>query len=593
MRIYQWQLIIVGVVLLVYIHTLGFPFRFYDEDIIYKELIFPISHNVWELGTYIKEFGLMVHFEASSVFYSKLSNLRCNPVNTFITMVVQMLFQKQAFLYHALSLILHILNSLLLFKVIKKMTENKTLSFLCTLLWALNPLNVESVVFATNWASLLSSLAAFSVFYLTVFCEKKWVPVFLLSLFCFFNTEHVIMLPLIIQLYLYWKQQSPLKSLPVWLAFLIYLIYFVLSPGYSNLHQEFVFERLLWFVPQVLVHNILLVLFPIHLSLDQSATVKFALELINPYSIACVLYTIALILSLFLFGSMRIILLPALIAAVPFLHIISPLYNIVSERYFYFPLFFLVIGLAAVLNNVKQKAYVVPLLSCLLVLLSLRAYIRSYDWRDNYTLFLSTLKEAPNDLYRGLRYATLAGLCGQTIQQGPHCKEYLDRSLKYLDAVLDREERPAVNIIKYYGVDDATAKIKATYIKGFLGLSPGEKFPQKILQPYSDKLQDSQMFALYLAYLLQTNQLDEAEKMSKRLYKLKVSPPILIGLSVVEQKKYKNLEKAEEYLLQAFDLFKYDQTVLQELVRFYGDTNQVIKHDRFFRLYMMRNHVKY
>ena len=62
MKKYQWQLIITAVILLVYIHTLGFPFRAYDEDLIYKELIFPIPHNVWELGTYIKEFGLMVYF---------------------------------------------------------------------------------------------------------------------------------------------------------------------------------------------------------------------------------------------------------------------------------------------------------------------------------------------------------------------------------------------------------------------------------------------------------------------------------------------------------------------------------------------------
>ena len=594
MKKYQWQLIITGIILLFYIHTLGFPFRFYDEDLIYKELIFPIPHSLWELCMYIKEFGLMVYFEASSAFYSKISNLRCNPVNTFVTMVIEMFFQKQAVLYHMFSLLLHILSSLLLFKIIKRITENKVLSCICTLLFALHPLNVESVVFATNSLALLTYLLAFTTFYLCVFKEKtNKLLLFLCPLFSFFCTEHVIMLPVVIQLYLYWKQKSPFKSLPVWGAFFLYLIYFVLSPGHSNLHQEFVLQRLFWFVPQVLVHDILLAILPIRLSLDQGATVKFALELINPYSIACVLYVLAMILSILLFRPMRVILLPALIVAIPFLHIVSPLYNIVSERYFYFPLFFAVLGIAIVLKDVAYKRYVIVLLSCALAFSAVRTYCRSLDWQNNYTLFLSTLKTAPNDLYRGLRYAVFAGLCGVNIQPGPHCNDWKNKSIEYLDKVIAKEERPATDIIKYYGIDDATAKIKATYIKCYLGLNPADKFPQRILQPYSDKIQDSQMFSLYLTYLVQTGQLDEVEEISKRLFKTKISPPVLVGLSIVEQRKYNNLEKAEYYLMQAFKLFKYDQTVLQEIVRFYGETKQTAKYDRFYRLYLLRNHVSY
>ena len=51
------QLFIIGLVITgFYIHTLFFPWRHFDEQIIYNELIYPIPKNLTEFFYYIKNF---------------------------------------------------------------------------------------------------------------------------------------------------------------------------------------------------------------------------------------------------------------------------------------------------------------------------------------------------------------------------------------------------------------------------------------------------------------------------------------------------------------------------------------------------------
>ena len=111
------------IVFIFYAHTLNYPWRDFDENIIYKELILPIPRNLNELISYVKEFGLMVYFEASNPFYSSVSNLRVNPVGVFLTMFVEMCFQKNPFLYHCLSLFLHMVNSALLWCCLRRVVK--------------------------------------------------------------------------------------------------------------------------------------------------------------------------------------------------------------------------------------------------------------------------------------------------------------------------------------------------------------------------------------------------------------------------------------------------------------------------------------
>ena len=593
---YVWLGLIVA---LFYIHTIPYPFRVYDEDLIYNETIFPIPQNISELFLYIKEFGLNAYFEASSSFYSHIANLRCNPVNTFLTMFVEMIFKKSSHYYHLFSLVLHIASTVLLFKILNNITffsTHRNINFLLALLWALHPLQIESVVFATNWLALVTYLLAFYIFYLTCFTQQttlKKILLFVLTLFAFFTCEHVVFLPFVILSYLMVAGKPLLNAVPVLGSFVVYFIYFICNTTASNLTSGYHLERIFWFAPQVFIHNILLLLVPWHLTLDQSSLVKVSSQFLHAYPLFCTLVCITLVVCLFVFKNVRLLLLPALIAFLPFTHILSPLYNITSERYFYFPTFFLVIGLCHLFERAKSKERLLVIFSLLVTVLfvySVRTYARTYDWRNNQYLFSSAVNEAPNNLYRGLRFATLAGLCGLEIKPGPECAAYVYNANQSLDIVLNAEIRKQPNIIKYYGLDDMVMKARAAYVKAYLltSIKPPDNFA--ILTPYIDYVRDSQMLDYYLVYLTYHNDLDRIEELCKNLYKTKISSPVLKGLSFVEEKKYKNYKKAEEYLLQAHKLFPYNATVMQELVRLYETIGDKEKRDKFNYKYEIRTH---
>ncbi len=108
------------IVFLFYAHTIPYPFRDFDESIVFKELIFPVPQSLHELVEYGKQFGFKTYFESSNIFYSKIGNLRCTTINSFLSMFIQLLFQKRAWCYHLFSLSLHLVNSALLWLCLRR-----------------------------------------------------------------------------------------------------------------------------------------------------------------------------------------------------------------------------------------------------------------------------------------------------------------------------------------------------------------------------------------------------------------------------------------------------------------------------------------
>jgi hypothetical protein len=230
------------------------------------------------------------------------------------------------------------------------------------------------------------------------------------------------------------------------------------------------------------------------------------------------------------------------------------------------------------------------ILSLLLLFYSTRAYLRTFEWSNNTSLFLSACREAPNDLFRGLRFAILAGLCNIGSPQNTECSKYMDQAITALNNVMNLPDKPCPDIIKYYGLDTQSQKGKAAYILSYVLIEQKVKDPYILLRPYMKTLTDTQIAHHYLAYLIQSNQLDEAEQLCTRIYKLRKSPPALIGLSVVAERKYHDNIQAEKYLLEALSMFKYDTVVIQEIIRFYQETNQPEKASQYWRLYKLRIH---
>src|SRR3990167_7177592 len=107
---------------LFYFHTLFYPVKAFDEITPFKETFLPVCFSFTEILELISRLGLKHHFEASNTLYSNIVSFRCNPFGNLVQLLVQLAFQKQLLIYRSYSLTLHVLNTILVFFILNKIT---------------------------------------------------------------------------------------------------------------------------------------------------------------------------------------------------------------------------------------------------------------------------------------------------------------------------------------------------------------------------------------------------------------------------------------------------------------------------------------
>ena len=640
-----------------FLHTLNYPWKHFDEQIIYKETLLPAPDSFLQIIDYLHYLGPNNYIEASNPFYSIIYSIR--RTNVPFDLLIFWLFKKSALVYHIFSLTLHILNCFICFLIINKTsllsaskisnTNRLILVSLLTLLFGLNPLNIESILFASNFGALITYLFCllFLLYYISLnhhvtnassgLSLRHSLLLFLLYLFPLFLNEYSVTLPVILFLYLFssylfYNQKAKYKDailftfkriLPLLLALGIFIISFLLPPV-NKIPQEnnllITFERIFWLSPQIFFHFIKLILFPIKLSIDQTDLVKISSSLFDSYAVFCSLFMYTLIIlsliSLFFikrkfFYYFFITFFLFFLSLLPFLHIISPIYNLASERYLYLPLFFLIFGLSHILFLIIRKSLswqssTMVLLFFTVCIFSTRSYMRTSDWKDSVSLFTSAFKEAKSDLIRGLRLQMLGGVLLSDYKDIESQKKgnkfiiegavILERSLSKLENEKNQCKEKLPQIIKAYGLDPKSRQAKTAYLLTFtkLGLEGNIKSAYEFFKPYMQDLSvmDTQILDLYLGLLFATNNLDEAEKLLNYGLKNRPSPTLFIALSELYKRKYNDLSKVEVFLKESFKYFPYDARTLESLKNFYLHTKKLDDYALFSYLYGLRIHSK-
>ncbi|MDZ7935646.1 MAG: glycosyltransferase family 39 protein [Emticicia sp.] len=146
---------------------------------------FPVWQNtfVWDdkpyiiLNDYVKNFdlkGLLTEYHVGNY----------HPLTMLSLAIEYALVKEQTWLYHLDNLILHTLNSWLVFKLIQKLNGNFWVSFFTGALFAIHPLHVESVAWAAERKDVLYTIfILLSIWYYIKFDEtqdKKWYAVSIL-----------------------------------------------------------------------------------------------------------------------------------------------------------------------------------------------------------------------------------------------------------------------------------------------------------------------------------------------------------------------------------------------------------------------------
>ena len=305
---------------------------------------------------------------------------------------------------------------------------------------------------------------------------------------------------------------------------------------------------------------------------------------------------------------------PFFLSLLPFLHILSPVYNLCSERYLYLSLFFLIFGLSHLLfylysNPARSMAWhtaTIVILFLVLCSLSTRAFFRTLDWKDSIALFTSAYKEAKQDLYKGLRLEMLGGVLtsyykdNETQNKGNRFIfdgiNILENSLTKLEEEKQKHQNKLPEVIKAYGLDPKTIQAKTAYLLTFtrLGMEGNIKNAYELLRPHMQDLSiiDTQILDLYLGLLFTTNNLNEAERLLNHALPKRPSPTIFIALATLEKRKYNNLQESEKFLQRSFKYFPYDIQTLSNLKGFYLELKRPNEYAFFSYLYGLRVHSK-
>ena len=128
------------------------------------------------------------------------------------------LVQDNPFWYHLTSLFLHLINVVLVFRLIYLMTKQKYLAFFVAILFGIHPMHVESVAWVTERKDVL-----FSVFFLLAciqylnylrtssqysFFSTYYCLAFISAILAILAKPQAVILPIILLLLVYWEKQK-------------------------------------------------------------------------------------------------------------------------------------------------------------------------------------------------------------------------------------------------------------------------------------------------------------------------------------------------------------------------------------------------
>ncbi|MGB7568039.1 MAG: tetratricopeptide repeat protein [Chitinivibrionales bacterium] len=397
----------------------------------------PSLHNGfvnWDDDRYI-ELNPDVHGVSAGHIATVFSSSYLNhylPVTMLSFMGEYSLFKSDPALYHFTNVILHIVNALLLFGLIYALFGNYFVAFLTALLFAVHPLQVESVAWIAERKGVLSATFYFISLFSYVRFRKSgnrahWAACMLSFVLSLLSKSMAVSLPFVLLLmdYLMGRKvgtKALLEKTPFFIlsAIFMFIAYFSRQDS-MNLGPHYTPIQCVLGPAYNIVFYLVKTVLPIHLCAlysagehDAGLTMKMALSAAAVCGIAAAVYFSRRSSKIVVFGSLFYF-----VTLLPVLQIVSSGgWTNVADRYTYIPLigvyFIIATGCSFILTNTfrKQKAARAAIVAggiALVVILSCLTYIRCVIWHDGFTLWDDVIKTSPSSVAftnRGFSYAS-------------------------------------------------------------------------------------------------------------------------------------------------------------------------------------------
>ena len=339
--------------------------------------------------------------------------------------------------YHAINLLIHLFNAVLVFIFVRRLTEKPAAALIASLLFAINPINVESVAWISERSNVLFT-AFFLVsllFYLNqisgISGKRNIYFSFLFFILSVLAKPAGVMLPFVILLIDYFKglkidRKNILQKAPFFLTSLLFgalTIYSTISTGnVRDISSTFNFTDRIFLSIYPIAFYIIKFIFPFHLSVLHPYPIKSGGWLPWEYygSLLFVLLIIFLIWKNKSFRKEIIFGFLFFIANISIYLMVVPTGGnfLVVEHFAYVPCIglALITGLfySRITGNYKAKwiRTMLPILfTAIILLFSIHTYKRNVVWENSDLLFTDMLNKSPENAFANYAAATFKFEC--------------------------------------------------------------------------------------------------------------------------------------------------------------------------------------
>lgn len=336
--------------------------------------------------------------------------------------------------FHLTNLILHIINSIILFFIIQKFCRNNNIPLFTALLFAVHPVQVESVAWLSQRKNVLSMLFflfsfLFYIKYLSISGHRRSNYIFSLLLFtlAILTKAITVTLPMLLILteytfcidaYITTVQESELISYNSYNLYKIYykIPFFAIGILFSMLtfytqsahdaigrnYEGGIYAGMLT-TSKIIIYYINLLFFPINMSADYTPLISQSL--LEHRTLFAAIAIIAGAIYIFKVGKASKLLFFCtawfIIALLPVANLI-PLATLMADRYMYFPSigFCLIIGVFFD-RQWSKRLYRPAILIIGIAIISCYSILtihRNPVWRNDFTLWTDTLKKSPESI---------------------------------------------------------------------------------------------------------------------------------------------------------------------------------------------------
>ncbi len=418
------------------------------------------------------------------------------PLTIISYIINEALSGNSPFSFHMVNVLLHLSVVLLIFFFVSLLFDGVAIPFIASLLFAVHPIHTEAVTGIVGRAELLAALFLIAALVLhikgsedkrpassgTVFIAASLVSYF----FALLSKENAIAYPafvIVVSAYMECRK-SKLHTIKIFKAFTngkvlfsffgsitVTIAYLVIrwkvlgaqafSTSVSVLDNPIVqadlYERTVT-ACFLLFKYALLMLFPIRLSADYSAW-QIPLSSFPPssYDILSILFAIIIFfLIIIAYLRSKVFFLPLALFMIAYAipsNLFVTIGTIFAERLMYLPslgicLLFAVVGVRIISAMKKNERYdkfnpaLYATIGIIVVLFSVRTFIRNYDWKDNFTLYSRTAEASPKS-------ARAHGNLGLALADRGRYDEAL-KEFRHFVSLYPDVEKIHINIAKIY-----------------------------------------------------------------------------------------------------------------------------------------------